>query len=147
MYNEEILYSIALSIGTPIKLDKNTYWAARGPFARFCVEIDLTKPLISQVDLEGRVYNVEYENFSAICYSCGRVGHRKEECGATKGRVIQTQPEVNARRELNDEINEETELVVQDNSNCGPWMMAPKRYFKRIPKAKESGHGIGSMSL
>lgn len=76
------MYSIALSIGNPIKLDRNTYWAARGRFARFCVELELLKPLQSIVDIEGKLYNIEYENFSTICYMCGKVGHRKEECNS-----------------------------------------------------------------
>lgn len=59
MYKEEVLYSIALSIGQLIKQDRNTYWTARGRFACFCVELDLTNSLVSAVELDRKMYNVQ----------------------------------------------------------------------------------------
>lgn len=47
-YNEDVLYALASSIDTTVKIDINTRLATRGRFARVCVEIDLTKPLVAQ---------------------------------------------------------------------------------------------------
>lgn len=79
-YEEDVLYAHASSIGTPIKIDVNTRLATRGRFARVCVEIDLTKPLVAKFWLDERWYSVEYEGIHTICFECGRYGHRAESC-------------------------------------------------------------------
>jgi len=40
-------------IGTPVKVDLHTLKVARGRFARMCVEIDLTKPVVGRVGING----------------------------------------------------------------------------------------------
>ncbi|KAL7263186.1 hypothetical protein ACSBR1_001375 [Camellia fascicularis] len=45
-YNKKILYHITKVIGVPLKIDINTAMAARGKYARVCIEMDLRKPLI-----------------------------------------------------------------------------------------------------
>lgn len=47
-YQDRVLYAIAKCIGKPLKVDLNTAMAARGRFARVCVEVDLNKPLFSR---------------------------------------------------------------------------------------------------
>lgn len=53
-YSEDVLYALASSIGTLVKIDINTHLATRVHFARVCVEIDLTKPLVGQFWLDER---------------------------------------------------------------------------------------------
>ncbi|MBA0869351.1 hypothetical protein Goshw_027206, partial [Gossypium schwendimanii] len=36
-------------VGRPIKLDSNTVYTTRGKFARICIEIYLSKPLIPSI--------------------------------------------------------------------------------------------------
>ncbi|XP_057457271.1 uncharacterized protein LOC130748133 [Lotus japonicus] len=48
-YDESFLLSIANVIGTPVKVDTNTLKAERGRFARICVEIDLTEPVVGKL--------------------------------------------------------------------------------------------------
>lgn len=48
-YDESILMALASAVGRPIKVDANTLDVRRGQFARVCVEIDLTKPVIGKV--------------------------------------------------------------------------------------------------
>lgn len=76
-YNEKVLYHIAKAIGKPLKIDINTAMAARGKYARVCIEMDLKKPLIPQVAIGKYNYVVEYEHIHTFCFHCGRVGHRK----------------------------------------------------------------------
>ncbi|KAI9085090.1 hypothetical protein K1719_032906 [Acacia pycnantha] len=52
------------------------------------VELDLTKPLVPEFDVEGQVLSVVYESLGTLCKRCGRVGHTKEGCeSATKKRM------------------------------------------------------------
>ncbi|KAK3220958.1 hypothetical protein Dsin_014928 [Dipteronia sinensis] len=75
-----LLRIIGGMLGTTIKFDPITKSQARGCFARFCVELDTTKPLRSSHDVEDRSIKVKYENLGLICFKCGRIGHSKEFC-------------------------------------------------------------------
>lgn len=79
-YNEKVLLELGSRLGKAVKVDHMTLRVAHGKYARVCVEIDLTQPLIPTVTLNGRIYKVEYEGLHLICFDCGRYGHRKEEC-------------------------------------------------------------------
>ena len=49
-----------------------------GRFARLCVQIDVTKPLVTGI-LIGKVEQlVSYEGIHRLCFDCGRVGHHRE---------------------------------------------------------------------
>lgn len=67
-------------LGITYKVDPITESQARDHFARICVEIDITKPLKSSLDVDDRSIRVEYENLGLICFKCGRVGHSKDIC-------------------------------------------------------------------
>lgn len=62
-------------IGRPIRANHNTGVAARGRFARLCVEVDLTKPLLTMFKVRKRIRRIEYEGLHLVCFSCGVVGH------------------------------------------------------------------------
>mgnify|MGYP001567182811 CR=1 FL=1 len=73
-------------LGKAIKVDEVTLKAARGKYARICVEIDLTKPLIPFIWVHQDLQAVEYEGLHQICFACGQYGHVAENCGQ-KGEV------------------------------------------------------------
>jgi len=52
---------MAAAVGRPIRVDSNTLDVRRGRFARVCIEIDLEKPVVGRVWLQGHWYKVEYE--------------------------------------------------------------------------------------
>ncbi|XP_057418203.1 uncharacterized protein LOC130712384 [Lotus japonicus] len=79
-YDESFLMSMAKLIGTPVKVDINTLKAERGRFARICVQLDLTKPVVGKFWFEGYWYKIEYEGLHIICSKCGCYGHRGREC-------------------------------------------------------------------
>lgn len=79
-YDEDVLYAIAFAIGKPIKIDINMRLATRGRFARVCVEIDLTKPLVAKFWLNGHWHRIKYEGLHVICFGCGCYGHRTDQC-------------------------------------------------------------------
>ncbi|KAI9085322.1 hypothetical protein K1719_032699 [Acacia pycnantha] len=54
----------------------------RGRYARIAVIIDLLKPLVPWILVDGKTYGVEYERLPHICFGCGKYGHTKEKCKA-----------------------------------------------------------------
>ena len=65
--------------GKPVKIDNATSLVTRGHFARICVELEQSKPLIFKFRLGKRRRRVEYE-VHLICFACGMYGHKKEGC-------------------------------------------------------------------
>lgn len=80
LYNTQFLHQIGASLGTMPKIDKTTSVHSRGKFARICVELDLSNPLISHIEIRGYHLNIEYEGLHQICFSCGRYGHKADRC-------------------------------------------------------------------
>ncbi|XP_029130018.1 uncharacterized protein LOC109812344 isoform X2 [Cajanus cajan] len=79
-YDEAFLMAFASAVGRPIKIDFNTANVTRGKFARICVEIDLTLPVVGKIWLNNHWYKVEYEALHIICSSCGCYGHVSRNC-------------------------------------------------------------------
>lgn len=159
------LTRVGSKIGTPIKVDEATGMASRGKFARLCVEVDITKPLLSRFKLHGQVRRIEYEGIHLVCFECGVYGHKKEACHVRKGdkqtdkenQLMESKRQEESvsgqvggstkGRESNQETQEQTEPY-------GPWMLVPKRTRKKpvaqgirndmhreATRRKESPHG------
>ncbi|XP_031120215.1 uncharacterized protein LOC116023359 [Ipomoea triloba] len=80
-FDEEFLKKIGLSIDRPVKIDTTTSLTSKGNFARICIEIDITKPLLSKFVLNMEEWPIEYEGIHLVCFKCGKYGHRYEQCG------------------------------------------------------------------
>nr|POF21014.1 hypothetical protein CFP56_57720 [Quercus suber] len=63
-----------------LKVDANTTLGARGRYARICVWKDLSKPLVRTIPIGRLTQGVIYEGIGALCFACGRVGHRRDGC-------------------------------------------------------------------
>ncbi|CAI0626162.1 unnamed protein product, partial [Linum tenue] len=48
-------------IGKPIRVDHATSTGDRSDYARVCVQVDITKPLLSQFTIHGITYFIQYE--------------------------------------------------------------------------------------
>jgi len=75
-----LLHKIGQKIGRVIKIDSTTENVERGQYTRLCVEVDLTKPLLSKFRLNGRIWGIQYEGLKMICFKCGRQGHKEDVC-------------------------------------------------------------------
>ncbi|CAN1128651.1 hypothetical protein LINPERHAP2_LOCUS4762 [Linum perenne] len=64
-------------------MDLATSKGARAPYARLCVEVDLSKPLLGKYIVEDRVFYVEYESLDNICFTCEIYGHKLDTCPIT----------------------------------------------------------------
>ncbi|KAJ8750927.1 hypothetical protein K2173_016108 [Erythroxylum novogranatense] len=79
-FNQQTLTDAGKRLGRMVKIDGHTDESSRGKYARICVEIDLTKPLVSEVTIGPITQIVEYEGLDDICFLCGVYGHATARC-------------------------------------------------------------------
>jgi hypothetical protein len=91
-YDESFLLAMASAIGRPIKVDTNTLKVERGKFARVCVEVDLTVPVVGKIWVNGHWYKVQYEGLHLICTNCGCYGHIGRNCTSAPTTTTTHQP-------------------------------------------------------
>ena len=119
-----LLHKIGQKIGRVLRVDSTTENVERGQYTRMCVEVDLTKPLLSKFKLNGRIWGIQYEGLKMICFKCGRQGHKEDVCGV--------EPEA-----VNEDANRDPQKLppkaTQDaiaQENYGSWMIV-KRTTRR----------------
>lgn len=144
-YDYEFLMRLGEKIGEPKNIDEETSLVSRGKFARMCVEIDITKPLISKFKLRKKVRRIEYEGMHLVCFNCGVYGHTTDQCkreSKDEGTVHDTGMNTTAggmetatSRTLEEKIRPE---VVDD---YGPWMLAKKPTRRTTPRGGNREQG------
>lgn len=88
LYNDKFLTRLGATMGKLLKVDRLTSFQHRGQFARICVELDLSKPLVPQVVVRGVPLKLVYEGLHAICFSCGVYGHRMGSCSSKEANLL-----------------------------------------------------------
>ncbi|KAJ9177110.1 hypothetical protein P3X46_012361 [Hevea brasiliensis] len=83
-FNKLFLLKVGNKIGRTVHVDDMILQATRGKYARGCVEVDLSKPLLSKFRLRRRIKCIEYEGSHQIYFSYGCYGHRLDKCKLTK---------------------------------------------------------------
>ncbi|KAI9072961.1 hypothetical protein K1719_045090 [Acacia pycnantha] len=136
LFDKKFLLNLGNVIGKAIKLDIHTAQRARGKFARMCVELDLTKPLVPEFEVEGQVLNVVYESMGLLCTRCGVFGHTRESCEQLQRRKNEARMDVE-EAEKKEEI-EEVNVVKRDK-----WKTVQRNRRQRFPyepaKFQQSG--------
>ena len=79
-YEPSDLKKIGRAIGPVLRIDSHTANWERGRFARLCVQVNLDKPLVRKIYIGKLEQCVLYEGINALCFSCGRIGHKLESC-------------------------------------------------------------------
>lgn len=162
-YDESILMTLASTIGKPIKVDSNTLDVRRGRFARVCVEIDLTKPVIGKVGLQGFWYNVEYEGLHRLCTKCGCYGHLTRECTVVdlsttheKGNKEEdgainpdsSTQSLDQNKSITDCVKTVTDSAKIKEPIYGDWMVVKKKQHKKRPtKSNNNGTNVKGKSI
>ena len=70
-------------MGTVLRVDTHSATEVRDRYAHICVQVDVSKPLITLIHIRQRNQPVSYEGVSKLCFSYSRLGHRKETCQYT----------------------------------------------------------------
>ncbi|XP_058775708.1 uncharacterized protein LOC131649978 [Vicia villosa] len=79
-YDTRALFVFGYRIGHTVKVDKRTIKQERGKYVRICVTINLAKPLLAMLRIQGSIYKIEYEGLPLLCLVCERYGNYKENC-------------------------------------------------------------------
>ena len=82
-YEPSVLRDLGKAIGPVLRIDTHTAAEACGRFVRLCVQVNFDKPLVKLLKVGGVKQSVRYEGISALCFSCGRIGHKVESCPFT----------------------------------------------------------------
>jgi hypothetical protein len=119
-YDSRALKFIGNRVGKTVKVDKNTLSQERGKYARLCVQVNLSKPLLAMFTIKGRKYDIEYEGLHMLCTKCGRYGHYKEGC-PEKVKA----DEAGGVGKKNEGSGKATDHLA-DSSGDGPWRVVQK---------------------
>ncbi|CAN1279796.1 hypothetical protein LINPERPRIM_LOCUS17171 [Linum perenne] len=126
-FNTTAVARIGNHIGKTVRLDLATKEGARARYARVCVEVDISKPLLGKYMIGDQTFLVEYECLENICYTCGNYGHKLMSCPTTaEPPVVAVQPEP-------DKATEATNNVEND---AGSWMTVSRRFKGKHNKQK-----------
>lgn len=87
MYCKEALFSIALAIGRPLRVDQATASLSRPSVAMVLVEYDVTQPPLQRIRIgvgDSEFWQrVVFEKIPPYCTSCQYLGHVAEACYVT----------------------------------------------------------------
>ncbi|KAK8494404.1 hypothetical protein V6N12_002353 [Hibiscus sabdariffa] len=75
LYKCSLVIELGECIGRVLKLDYQTETGRQGMFARMAIRVNLNKPLVSKIMVNGRIQLVEYDSLPTICFHCGKYGH------------------------------------------------------------------------
>ncbi|KAJ4848506.1 hypothetical protein Tsubulata_047761 [Turnera subulata] len=129
-YRQDILNALALQIGKPIRIDINTLHAERAKFARLAIEVEFTKPLLGRVEIEGRWFEVCYEDIPDFCFLCGMVGHMVSTCPKARAEQRPTPPQHDAEVPLEQVVATVRPMEAPakpDTSKFGSWMRVSRQ--------------------
>ncbi|CAN1126812.1 hypothetical protein LINPERHAP2_LOCUS3653 [Linum perenne] len=133
LYHKEVLTSLGNLVGKTVKIDYNTQSAERGKFARIAVELDLSEPIVTGVDLDGVWQRVEYENLPDLCFECGKIGHDIASCPliaiASGGAVVQGGGSSSSRTSETGGSGE----TAPPQDGFGPWLTVARK-SRRVRK-------------
>ena len=122
-YDAEALSLIGNKIGKLIKIYATTANTEKGRFARLCVEVDLTDPIPTAIELDSYIQLILVEN-SSFCFGCGTLGHDQACC--TKLPLLQT-------------------ATLAKSSKPGPWSHIPTKSRKIAPGNKRHPPSNGTL--
>ncbi|KAI9075829.1 hypothetical protein K1719_042196 [Acacia pycnantha] len=92
-YHKSTLRAIGTLLGEVVKIDYMTETRGRGKYARVTILIDLLRPLIPWIKVDGKTYGIEYEGLPHICFACGKYGHTEKKCPDIVSSTNQVRPQ------------------------------------------------------
>ncbi|XP_058775267.1 uncharacterized protein LOC131649522 [Vicia villosa] len=131
--DSRVLTCFGNRIGRTVKVDKTTMKQERGKYARICVTVNLSKPLLAMLRIQGSCYKIEYEGLHLLCLVCGRYGHYKESCSFNnKGKNLSGESS-NGERHVGKEITRDGGGQGEYEVENGPWKIVQKQRKGKKP--------------
>ncbi|CAI0453446.1 unnamed protein product [Linum tenue] len=138
-YHREVLFSLGNMIGRTIKLDYHTLHQQRARFARIAVEIDLSKPLVTRIRLDGQWQYLEYENLPVVCFECGKIGHTESSCP----NLMAPSPPL-ALVEFGSRPDSAPATQPEEKVGYGPWLQVTRRSRRGNRNTEKGNSGFGN---
>lgn len=133
-FRDDIIKSILEDVGKPLKIDRTTATRVKGRFARAAVEVDLNKPLVSEVVVLNSAQPIEYEGLHVVCFECGVVGHRDQDCPSkiskppvTEAMDLNTTPDMDKEEGQPPVAPTTAPSTVQERRPYGSWMLVTRK--------------------
>ena len=127
-YNLRCLKTMGNRIVKTIKVDITIEEKTSGKYARVCVLVDLTKPLLQLTRVGGRDTYIKYEGMHLICFKCGVYGHQTNGCqngnSTVKAGDINETQHVNSNSE---HFYNNGDARVVPGMEFGDWMVVQKQ--------------------
>jgi len=70
-YFNKLVFGMAKMVSNPIKVDFAIDSISRARYARVCVEVSISKPLVSRIWVVNNWQIIEYENLDLLCMTRG----------------------------------------------------------------------------
>ncbi|CAN1808042.1 hypothetical protein LINPERHAP1_LOCUS25269 [Linum perenne] len=135
-FNKTSISRIGDHIDRTVRLGLATAEGAKARYARGCVEVDLSKPLLGKYMIGNRLFYVEYECLENLCYLCGMYGHKHDSCPDL------AEPNTSIPVVVPPEV---VEPAVAEEGDAGSWMTVSRRRKKKAGKqAPEANNSSGS---
>ena len=106
-----------------LRIDYYIASGTRGSFARLCIQVYLDKPLINMVKIGRLKQRVTYEGIGSLCYCCGRLGHRQENCCYQ----VKTPETTTVGEEACTSMPKKNQVEEKIEANYGAWMLVIRR--------------------
>ena len=132
--NPEALLHIGNSISNVLQIDLHTAMETRGRYARICVQVDRDKLLSTAVLIGKFEQPICYEGLQRLCFSCGRIGHRKENCPYT----IQAKPSPTVLEMKEDGISDGQPCDEHVSDKVGPEVEPSKIMHENVREEVQS---------
>ncbi|XP_058733622.1 uncharacterized protein LOC131605262 [Vicia villosa] len=144
-YDPRALAFFGDRIGKTVKVDNTTRKQERGRYARICVTVNLSKPLVAMLKVQACCYKIEYEGLHLLCLACGCYGHYKENCPlANTGRNNEGDNSGIGGRNLKEIVGDKKFEHGGSSVESGPWRIVQKQRRGKKPGDSRKNTAPGS---
>ena len=138
-YNAKALFLIGKAIRNVLRVDTYIALEARGRFARLCIQVDVTKPLVITIKIRKIKQPVCYEGIQKLCFNCGRMGYKQENYPYSIHRDVPPKETVGMESEKNS-----TQLCTSRGANADKAGEGPSGIVSNNVQGNVEEHVYGS---
>ncbi|KAL4378813.1 hypothetical protein GQ457_02G021760 [Hibiscus cannabinus] len=122
LYKRSLIAAIGEIIGQVVKIDYQTNYGRRGRFACMAIKVNLRKPIVNKIVINGLLQVVEYESLPVVCFKCGIYGHNNDLCPCNRRDEDNIPPKVSQDKPKPKKLE-----------SFGPWMLVDRKQ-RRQPR-------------
>lgn len=124
-YDMRFLLVMALTLGSTIKVDKNTLREEWIRFSRVYMKVDLILLAVGNIWVNGHFFKIKYEKLHIIWTSCGQYVHLRQHCD--KKIDMQNEIHVNQNDQSRKTIQQDLNMAFEASNDHATRSHAPAR--------------------